>query len=391
MSCATRSSTTSTPGTPTFEAKVTAGQLRTTWAEIRRALPDPDLRVVVESGQRKAVRNVANATGLGTMHESHLVVSRHWRDQLDRHLTAGGTGPDGTATVRDARRWIDEVAGGPRGLENEVADLIIRTVAALADHRLVHAGRASDDDAGKPLPSDVRIVPEELPDTDTWEQAVDLAATLFGVTVSKRVTGPELTDLGNLVRDKATALRADAARLADHLTAAYKTWGLSDGARLATARSSRDLVDDLAEADDKKVVELLSHYQPPGSATACRDSLASAGKVSAALGRANLELWDAARPAVGDDVDRLLTNEETVLGFEATELDIERRATEHLRSTKPPESPTPPPLSPPPSSDANRRRTISNEADLQSLASALTKAIDEHGSITVTWTPSDGT
>jgi hypothetical protein len=389
------------PGHPEFEANVTPGQLRTTWTEIRRALPDPDLRVVVETAQRKAVRNVANSTGLGTMHESHFVVSRHWQDQLDRHLSGGGTGPEGAATVADARTWIDDVAGGPRGLEPAVADLIILTVAALSDHRLVQAGRAYDGDAGKAMPGEVLLVPEELPATDTWERAIHQAGELFGKTFSKRVTGPELTELGNTVRAEADTVRANANLLAEALTQAYKTWGLSDGARLATARANRDLVNDLAGADDNKTVELLAAYQSPGSPDACSRSLNTAGTVAAALGRANLGLWDTARSVVGDDVQHLLTSEEVVVEFEATELVIEQRATEFIIRSQQSAAPTtqtvadaelataPEPTGGPPVSAGGNHRIVATEAELQALTSALADAIDEHGPVTVTWAPSN--
>src|SRR5690606_2081848 len=76
------------PAHPTFDQKVTPAMIRTTWEEVRRALTEPDGRIVVESPHRGALRTVANALELGTMHESHFVVSRHWANLLDRHLAA---------------------------------------------------------------------------------------------------------------------------------------------------------------------------------------------------------------------------------------------------------------------------------------------------------------
>ena len=392
------------PGHPKFESKVTGAQLRHTWATIRRALADPDDRANnVETSHRRSVRNVANALELGTMHESHFILSGHWRTQLDRHL-AGGDGADGAGvhTVADARAWIDDVPGGPRGLDPEVADLVILTVAAQTDHRLMDHGRVYDGDAGRPMSADIRIVPEELPPTEVWEQAVLRASEIFGETFSRRITGPELTSLGNRIRERATALRADAETLAGAMSDAYHTWGLGEGARLATALATRDLVQELVDADDKKVVELLARYQSPGSPQACSNSLITARSVSQALGRTNFGLLDTARSVVGADVDQLLTAEEVSHHFEQAELAIERRATDHIRAHTPApaaadgprqqpgagDAPEAPVAEPPSTSATANTVTVASETDLDELRTTLAESLNEHGSITITWTPS---
>ena len=375
------------PGHPRFETKITGAQLRHTWDTIRRALADPDDRANnVETSHRRSVRNVANALELGTMHESHFVLSGHWRTQLDRYL-AGGDGTAGAPTVADARAWIDDVRGGPRGLDPEVADLVILTVAAQTDHRLMDHNRVHDGDAGRPMSPDIRIVPEELPPADVWDRAVDQAAAIFGETFSKRVTGPELTSLGNRIRERASGLRADAEALAGALADAYHTWGLSEGPRLATAMTTRDLVHELVDADDKKIVELLARYESPGSPTACARSLTSARSVSQAVQRANFDLWTAARSVVGEEATRLLTNEEVNESFEQVEPRIEKRATDSIKVESPAtSSPEPAPVTSP-AVPPERTMALASEDDLDRLRQALREALAEDGPLTVTWTP----
>src|SRR5690606_18926259 len=116
------------PAHPRFEGKVTPGMLKTTWDEVQRALAAPDHRITVESKNRSALRTIVTGLGLGTMGESHFVLSREWANRLDRHLDAARR-EGRTVTVADVRAWIDDDPAGPRGLPPEIADVIVLTVA----------------------------------------------------------------------------------------------------------------------------------------------------------------------------------------------------------------------------------------------------------------------
>ncbi|BAN04394.1 hypothetical protein [Ilumatobacter coccineus] len=377
------------PGHPHFDSKVTTAQLRTTWAEAKRALADDDGRVVVESGNRPALRNVANALQLGTMHESHFQLDDFWRNKLDRHL-ADATSNDGTATVGDMRAWIDAVPGGPRGLDAKVADLVIATVAAQSDHRLTDHGAAVEPDFSRPLPSDTRIVREELPTKERWAAAAEQAAIIFGITVSQRVNGPEVASLARQAKAKANDLATPAEELVARCSEAYSTWGLPSGDRLDTAMAARDLVLGLKSADDAHVVELLASFSAPTSREAIAKSLSNARTVAAALSRANLSLWNTARPAVETAATDALTSDEIVTAFEPAEQTIEAQATRYVSTitTQPPAEAPVPTTTPTPSATS---RTIASEADLNDVFDEVRQQVQANKTITVTWTVEDAT
>jgi len=387
------------PGHPQFDARITPGQLRTTWAEIQRALADPDGRINVEAAHRKTLRNVANSMQLGTMHESHFLLGDFWRNQLDRHLNDA---PDSSATVDQMRAWIDEVPGGPRGLEAEVADLIILAVAAQTDHRLTHRGTAFVTEAGKPMPGDVLLVLEQLPSADQWSAAVDRAARVFGKTFHQRVTGPELVSMATQLRAQSDDLATPAAGLVDALSSAYSAWGLTQGNRLSTARAARDLVAGLQRADDNQVVQLLAEFDGPTSDEAAAKSLSSARTVTQSLGRANLSLWVTARSAVEARATEALTSDEVVVAFEVAELAIEKEATAHVATNRPSPAPQPGPGgheagSRSPSGDATslepvvgERVSLRSTEDLEALVEQLRVALRDGGVVEVTWRPGLG-
>ena len=191
---------------PDLEERVTRGQMQTTWAELVRALDSDENRITVETTKRSALRNVANALGLGTMHESHFMVSKEWLQLLDRHLHAARDEAR-SLTVGDVRALIDTAAGGPRGLPPEIADLVVLLVAAQTDHALTRSGRPLPADPGKALPADAVLRPEHLPDATVWAVAVRRAQAVFGVNASPRPSAAEMASLADRVRIAATALR----------------------------------------------------------------------------------------------------------------------------------------------------------------------------------------
>jgi len=245
---------------------------------------------------------------------------------------------------------------------------------------LVEGAQTFHSDGSRAMPGSVELVPEQLPDPNTWTSAAHRAAVLFGITVHPRCTGPELASLGRQVRDKVAPLAQPAQRLAEALGDAYGVWGLPDGNRLATARTSRNLVNQLADASDTEIVTLLDTFQAATSDEAAAKSLTTASVVAAALRRANLPLWKTAGAVVKADADAALTNDELVTGFEAAESAIEARATAAIAEPQPP---TPPPSSGVP----QQRRRVETDAQLDELVETLRDELGEHGPLTVSWTP----
>lgn len=383
------------PGHPTFDQKVTAAMLRTTWEEVRRALAaETDGRITIESPRRAPLRTVANALGLGTMHESHFVISREWVNQLDRHLAAAKAG-DRTLTVGDMRALIDEAPGGPRGLPPEIADLVVLTVAAQSDHSLTHGGVAAPITPGRALDSTIALRPEQLPTAEQWERARQLAQSVFGLTPGTHVTGPEVGQVADDVRAKIVALGDGPRRLVEQLDNAYRRLGLGSGDRQRTAGTALELVRSLQGADGLRAVEVLASLDPPTSPTALGLSLTTAGAVADALTHTNWSLLELAKDGVGDRVAGLLQADEIAERYAEGRQQLEQAATDWLRANRPAEpapapGPQPAPSQPAPPPGATRgeatvRADSDGDADLAAQVKAITAALAEHGSVHITW------
>ena len=359
--------TTLYPGHPRFEERVTRAHLQTTWAEVTRALHAEDGRITVEVTKRPALRNVANALGLGTMHESHFMLSNEWLQRLDRHLDAARSA-DRPLTVGDLRALIDTAPGGPRGLPETIADLVVLLVAAQTDHAVNHAGRAVLADPGKPLPGDATLRVEPLPSHEVWSAAVGLAQAIFGVNASPRASAGEMAVLTDKVTKAAAALTRPAADLLAALDVAARKVGLDDGGdRLRSARAGDALVRAVADVGlpALAVVERLAAADIPTSPQAVAKSLSSAAAVTLSLTDTNWELLVLAGAPVLEPMRAALRADEFALGqhgYDATRRQLEREATRLVGAGHPPPPPPPdpgplpnPPVPPDPSSGAGQR------------------------------------
>jgi hypothetical protein len=394
------------PGHPTFDQKVTGPMLRTTWEEVRRALSaETDGRITIESGRRAPLRTVANALGLGTMHESHFVVSRDWANQLDRHL-ATAKSDERTLTVGDVRALIDEAPGGPRGLPAQIADLVVLTVAAQSDHSLTHGGIAAPVTPGKALDSAVALRPEQLPTAEQWERARQLAQSVFGFSPGAHVTGPEVGQLADDVRAKVADLGDGPKRLVDQLDNAYRRYGLDAGGRHSTAGTAAELIRSLQGADGLRAAEVLASLDPPTSATALGLSLTTAGAVADALAHTNWSLLDLAKDGVGAQVVALLQADEIAERYADGRRKLEQAATDWLRTSRSPDRPvvtagtplpppeptgadtstaTVPPGSAAPAQDTATVTSTDGEGQLDAQIDAIRQALAEHGSVQISW------
>lgn len=367
------------PAHPRFDAKVTAGMLKTTWDEVRRALADPDGRINVETANRPALRNVATALGLGQMGDSHFVLSREWSNRVfDRRLDSART--DGRpVTVADARAWIDQADGGARGLAHEIADLVVLTVAAQCDHSLTLGGVAVTPTPGRALSSDVVLRPEVLPDMESWRRAVDTAGHVLGSAAGAHVSGPEVGALGDDVAAKVAALGDGAARLVEAVDAAYRRRGLDLGDRRHTARAALELVRRLSGASGHDAVAQLAAFQPPTSATAVGRSLRTAEAVIRSLADTNWALLEAAGDVVGRRVDDALLADEMAREWDPVRRDLEAEATRALAPR-----PAPPPAPRRPGGRAGGR-IVRDRASLDAAVVEIGAALDELGSVEVSW------
>jgi hypothetical protein len=359
------------PGHPRFDAKVTGAMLRTTWEEIRRALADPDGRVLLEVANRQALRTVVPALGLGAVSDSYLVLSREWTNRVfDRRLDAARA-EGRPATVADARAWIDH-DDGPRGLPPEIADLVVLTVAAQCDHSLTHGGLPIPPAPGRALAGDVMLRPEQLPDPDSWRRATLAASAILGTpAASPHVSGPEVGAFGDGVARAVAELKDAAGRLVAALDEAYRRRGLDGGDRRRTARAARQLLADLQGASGHDAVVRLAAFEAPTSAEAVGRSLRSADGVARSLADTNWALLELAGATVGPRVDEALDAEEISRPWDSTRRDLEAEATRLL-------APAPP-------HPSTGRRLVRDQVDLDAAVAEINKALGESGAVEVSW------
>lgn len=368
------------PGHPRFEGKVTTNDLRKAWTELQRALSDDTGRITVETSNRPAMRNVAVGLKLGEMGEAPFMLGGFWHGKLDRHLQAARN--DGRrVTVADLRNAIEEVDGGPRGLLNVHADLIVATVAAQASHTLVHAGTAVTYDPGRSLDGNVELTPETLPSEDRWAAAVANANAIFGKNAGGRVTGPEVRLLADAVVAEARPLREAASSLVTELERRYAELAIADGDRLRTARAGRDLVTALAGSEGARAIEVLADAETPTTGQAVGTSLRSASAVLASLRAANWTLLRNASAPIVDDLRDGLARDQFAVIWQDREADLERRATAELVHTNPP--PPPPDDAPPLSTTGSERLTSVADADM--LLTRIRSAVARGSRVRLEW------
>lgn len=376
------------PGHPQFESRVTTGDLKKAWAELQRALAEDSGRVTVEPSNRAAMRNVAVNLRLGDMGEAPFLLGQFWLGKLDRHLQAART-ENRRVSIADLRAEIDQVDGGPRGLQSVHADMIVATVAAQASHTMVHAGTAVTYEPGRPLDGAVELAPEALPEADRWATAVAHAAAIFGLNPGNRASGPEVRALADTLVSRAREVRDPASGLVSELERRYQDLGIEDGDRLRTARAGRDLVQALSGAEGARAVEALADAVVPTTAQALGTSLSSASSVLASLRGANWRLLTNSSDAIRADLKDVLKRDQLAVKWEDKESDLERRVTAEVVERTPPSDPPPVDVPPVDSLPASGSEHLTSAPDADALAARIRAAVNGGRRVTVTWSVED--
>ena len=134
-----------------------------------------DGRVLVEDRTlRPIVRQIANPLRLGTMSETHFVLSHEWRNHFNRQLAAANKV---TPTVGELRAWINQPQ--PRGLLADVEQLLILVFAEQTNRSFCRYDRAYTPTL-ESMPDELELRPQPLPTLEDWERAVERNTTIFG-------------------------------------------------------------------------------------------------------------------------------------------------------------------------------------------------------------------
>jgi hypothetical protein len=201
------------PSHPRFELEgdVRPAMLKRVYAEVQKAIPEPNYRLFVEAPDtRRLMRQIAVPLSLGDMGEQHFVLTNAWAQHFDRKIAEQG----GAVTVRRLRAWIDDPS--PRGLPTEVANLVILTYAEQKNLRfLLHGGPAVP--TLDSLHDDLELREIDLPSPTEWTEARARASKVFGVAFLEQRTASNVAEAARALQEAAKALRTPATQLVEIL------------------------------------------------------------------------------------------------------------------------------------------------------------------------------
>lgn len=283
------------PGHPHFEpgdVEIRTNQLKAVAAHVHRAVADKEKRVEYQ-GDQASVRRIAGPLGVGTASEMYYILGDDrftpWSQELARAFGRreqdSGVDADGPVTVAELRSWIDAVTPA-KGLLTPMSDLVIITWAALRQRAWFNHGAAlpGAPDPGQLQPS-MELRAQPMPSSADWTDATAVAAQLFGINGASFLTAPGVADFVGQVRARATALAQSQPELVAAIETANERAGIGADSsdRLATARRTAELVQQLRNLDGVALVERLARAGFGSGAAAAGRSMASAEQVSTAL------------------------------------------------------------------------------------------------------------
>ncbi|MFE4331972.1 phage resistance protein [Streptomyces sp. NPDC056831] len=222
---------------------------RTVFGHIRAAAEAGDRQAEIPAKDRAVMQRVAAPLGLGRQKEAYFRLSGRWVDHFG--LQARNEGGPGDLSVVQLTEWLDRPE--PMGLDPFLANLVIASYAEMDDRVWVQGGALLDP---APEPSAVKpqyaLRSQPLPDEDVWEEAGKRFWDIFGERPPTLRRGRMVGQFARQISRQAHAYQPRAADLVQELERRSVVLGL-DGAdetgRLAIARRSRDLLDELVGLD----------------------------------------------------------------------------------------------------------------------------------------------
>ncbi|WP_300007713.1 PglY protein [Pseudonocardia sp.] len=281
---------------------VTAAELRTVLAVVRRAAEADGGRVETDRSERAALQRLAHPLQLGELHGGPFLLSRHWEAEFERRAARDG---GSELPVRRVRGWLADL-----GLETGVENLVIATYAELSRRAWVRAGQQVPPPATlDEVRDDMVLRPLTLPDPAAWAVAVERAGLLFGVAVPERVISPRSVAQFAAVSDAARLLRSPAAELVTLLEQYLPRLGVPlppdqdrpdqarpEPARLALAGAADRLLTELRGAEDPSgIVTVLAQAPIEHPLVSLGRTLSTAGAVAETLRGADWQVLDRLR------------------------------------------------------------------------------------------------
>ncbi|WP_406085007.1 phage resistance protein [Streptomyces virginiae] len=272
---------------------------KTVFGYIRAAAEAGDRQAEIPAKDRTAMRRIGVPLNLGQQKEAYFRLSTRWVEHFA--LQAKTSGGPGDLSVVQLTDWIDRPEA--MGLDTFLANLIIASYAEMDDRVWVRGGSPLD-----PSPGPMEIKPvdglrsQPLPDVETWEEAGRRYWEIFGEKPPTLRRGRIVSQFSRQINAQVRRFGEHAAALVDELEKHSVLLALDatdESGRLAIARRSRDLLDQLKSLDigaaggtaqAKKIITAFATFDL-GQVTASRygASIKQAESVADALARA---AWD---------------------------------------------------------------------------------------------------
>lgn len=231
---------------------------------IEETLNAQDHRYFVEDRSlRQLVKGYAEAIGLGTMGETHFVISATWRDKIERELGSEAREKLTVGRLRDIIEPDDAERGTPRA----VIDLVVCTYALMEQMALkTQVGVEQEMTPGK-LDDAILLERRELPSVEVWEQALTYGAEIFGVKEEfPLLSAASVEAFCQLIEKHLHPRRALARSLPKNLDEVGAAAGLTpkemeDSPRYKGARALERLFTAFSGNDTERVNALVLHAQ----------------------------------------------------------------------------------------------------------------------------------
>jgi hypothetical protein len=269
------------PRHPKFADPVTPRRLDDASEQVTKLYEAEGHRFPIAGKERKEF-DVVEKLGLADVTDSSAALRLLRVQEMDNALRADGIQ---TPTVAQVRKRLD--AAGVRGLTRAVSDLEVVAYATASGRELMRNDRPLGDVTFGKLPDDAELVMTPMPSQASWQQAVDRAGGLFGISLGGRALhARNLRLLSTKLEEKRAQAALDrASEIAELLTAHWAAFFAGEPPRLLTARAVADLVSQLRGADAIAQVEALASIEPQTSAKAMERHIVHARKTAEALGR----------------------------------------------------------------------------------------------------------
>ena len=236
--------------------------------EVRRVFEQPEDRLAVDHlPMRLLMKRIAEPLRLGTMHETHFVLDRHWRRHFDG--VAAGARP----TVGRLRERIDEPDA--MGLPTLLQNLILLVWAEQTDRVFRFGGPV--DPSLDDLRDELTVEEQDLPSEDEWRASTELAGHLYGSGYGSRLkSAANVARFVGEVKDQASEQEPHARSLVEQLRRRANEFGLGEVERLRVAKQTAELTSELARARPEEVPSILASARLKDTPQACARSLKTA-------------------------------------------------------------------------------------------------------------------